>query len=371
MNNGKNDFKFPGYITTKSDFYWLNILLNVISSGILILDRGDMSKILVNKEFLEIFNFIDKDDGKPILLNMEDILKINLYRSNGEKLDNGDFPTIKSIEGENIKDLELILKPGTDEEKRILTDSLPIYGKSGDILAAITIISDISELKEIEKNLVKATKGRKLISQDFNGRMLNILNSMVNIFKIDEEYDNQDKDETGLNSNKLNSILFNFVQEILSCWDSVDEVEIREYVELILSLIQEIYDKKVDLKVYGHAPMTLDMVMNCGLIINDIVAYRLRSFQSNLHINEVIADRFPSFHNNNIFEMRIQLNSNEGKIRVKIIDNGPKVHVWTENHIEKTLTLANQLLGELSGFIRIDSNKQLTSFDFEFLYLEI
>jgi len=368
----KKGFEFSGYIENETEFDWLNILLNVVPCGIIILDRWNKSEVLVNKEFLKIFNFVNENKGNPILLNMEDIEKVDLYESNGTKLAYEDFPTIKSLKGENIKDLELILETEINKEKRIITDSLPIYGKSGSIIAAITLISDISKFKNIEKDLVKAIKGRKLISQDFNDRVLNILNSMLNISEINEEYDNRDNiDENSMNPNELNTILLNFVHEILSSYDYIDELELKEYIRLLFSKIQEIYDDKVDLNVYGHAPMTLDMIINCGLIINDIVVYRLQSYQSNLNINDVIVDRLPSFHNGNRFEMCIQLNSDEGKINVKISDNGPEVPFWAKNQIEKILELAYQLLEQLSGFIKIDSNKQITSFDFEFLYLEI
>jgi hypothetical protein len=368
----KKSFEFSGYIENETEFDWLNILLNVVPCGIIILDRWNKSEVLVNKEFLKIFNFVNENKGNPILLSMEDIKKVDLYESNGTKLAYEDFPTIKSLKGENIKDLELILETEINKEKRIITDSLPIYGKSGSIIAAITLISDISKFKKIEKDLVKAIKGRKLISQDFNDRVLNILNSMLNISEINEEYDNRDDiDENSMNPNELNTILLNFVHELLSSYDYVDEVELKEYIRLLFSKIQEIYDDKVDLNVYGHAPMTLDMIINCGLIINDIVVYRLQSYQSNLNINDVIVDRLPSFHNGNRFEMCIQLNSDEGKINVKISDNGPEVPFWAKNQIEKILELAYQLLEQLSGFIKIDSNKRITSFDFEFLYLEI
>ncbi len=368
----KKSFEFSGYIENETEFDWLNILLNVVPCGIIILDSWNKSEVLVNKEFLKIFNFVNENKGNPILLSMEDIKKVDLYESNGTKLAYEDFPTIKSLKGENIKDLELILETEINKEKRIITDSLPIYGKSGSIIAAITLISDISKFKKIEKDLVKAIKGRKLISQDFNDRVLNILNSMLNISEINEEYDNRDDiDENSMNPNELNTILLNFVHELLSSYDYVDEVELKEYIRLLFSKIQEIYDDKVDLNVYGHAPMTLDMIINCGLIINDIVVYRLQSYQSNLNINDVIVDRLPSFHNGNRFEMCIQLNSDEGKINVKISDNGPEVPFWAKNQIEKILELAYQLLEQLSGFIKIDSNKRITSFDFEFLYLEI
>jgi hypothetical protein len=368
---GKNGFKFFDYNNTKNELDWLTILLNIVPCGVIILNRWNRSEILVNKEFMKIFNFDEKNAVKPKILSTFDIKKINLYESNGKKLDYEDFPTMKSIKGENIKGLELIVDSGTNKEKRIITDSLPIFGESGNIIAAITLISDISKFKKIEKDLVKAINGRRLILQDFNDRVLNILNSMVNISEINEEYDNIGNNDPGINSNKLNIILLNFVHEILSSYDHVDEVEIKEYIQLLFSKIQEIQDDKVDLNVYGHAPMTLDMIINCGLIINDIVAYRLESFQSHKNINEVIVDRLPSFHNGNKFEMWIKLNSDEGKINVNICDNGPKVPYWIENQIEKILELAYQLLEQLSGFIKIDSNKQITSFDLEFLYLKI
>lgn len=369
MIEGENNFE-TNHIKTKSELDWLNIILNMVPCGIIIWDKKNNSQFLVNKEFLKIFNEVDEADGKTKLLKRGDIKKIDLYRSDVEKLVHEDFPTIKSIEGVNIKNLELILKENGIDKKLIITNSLPIYGRSGDILAAITIISDISEFKQIEKDLIKATKGRKLISRNFNDRMANILNNMVTILNINEKYDDRVRDENVINTNRLNIILLNFVYEILSSYDQV-EVEIKEYIELIFSEIQRIYKNKVDLKVYGHTSVTLDMLMNCGLIINDIIDFRFQSFQSNLNIDEVIADRYQSIAIDKKFKMCIHVNSNEGKIHIKISDNGPKVPLWLENQIDKFLKLANQLLEQLSGFIKIDSNKQVTSFDFEFLYLEI
>jgi two-component sensor histidine kinase len=348
--NNLNEIKFDKNILLEQQL--LEIFLNAVPCGVIILNRFDLCKLFVNKELLKIFKNIklDKSGKKLKRVRMEDINSFNLYKVNGDKLTYEDFPPIKSFKGENTEDMELITKnTKTKEEKVVLINSSPVYSKSGDIMATFTSILDITKYKKTEKDLIKLIKGKRVISQEFNNRLLTILYTTINLLRINNEID-RIKNET---QNKLNMIIIHYIHEKLSCYENVEFVDFREYLEILYSEFYHLNHKLTELEFEGSAPMTLDMVMLCGLVINDIIAVRLSSLG-----NEKIR----------IF---IRFNSHKGKITIQIIDNGPKMVISTDYENNIPLKLAYELLEQISGFIRIESNELQTCFHIEVLYLEI
>jgi two-component sensor histidine kinase len=350
MINNLNEIKFDKNILLEHQL--LEIFLNAVPCGVIILNRFDLCKFFVNKELLKIFKNIKLDmSGKRLnRVKMEDIHSLNLYKANGEKLAYEDFPPIKSFKGENTEDLELMTKnTKTNEEKVVLINSSPVYSKSGDILASFTSILDITKFKKTEKDLIKLIKGKRVISQEFNNRLLNILYTTINLLQIDEEIDRK-LNET---QNKLNMIIIQYIHEKLSSYEDVEYVDFREYVEILYSEVFRINNKLAELEFEGSAPMTLDMLMLCGLVVNDIIAYRLSSLGH---------EKIRTF---------IRFDSNKGKITIKVVDDGPKMVIWTEYENNIPLKLAYELLEQISGFIKIETNELRTSFHVEVLYLEI
>lgn len=81
-------------------------------------------------------------------------------------------PTRRALEGESIDGLESVLCPAASPEKPVWvsTSSRPILGKDGEINAAVTIVRDVTEHKEILKELdavivASDTEKRDLIAQ--------------------------------------------------------------------------------------------------------------------------------------------------------------------------------------------------------------
>ncbi len=350
MINNINEIKFDKNILFEHQM--LEIFLNAVPCGVIIMNKFDLCKFIVNKELLKIFNNINLDMSAKRLnrVKMEDIHNFNLYKTNGNKLSYEDFPPLKSFKGTNTEDLELITKnTKTNKEKVVIINSSPVYSKSGDILASITTILDITQFKKTERDLVKLIKGRKVISQEFNNRLLNILYTTINLLQISEEMD-LPKDET---KNKLNMTIIQYIHEKLSCYEDVEYVDFGEYVEILCSKYNHLNDKLSDLDFDGTAPMTLDMLMICGLVINDIIAYRLslKGFEK--------------------IRIIIKFNSHKGKITIQVVDDGPEMIIWTEYENNKPLKLAYELLEQISGFIKIETSELQTSFQVEVLYLEI
>lgn len=331
----------------------LDVILNTVQSGIIIFNSPNTDEFLVNKKFLEIFKItrLDLTSEKSNTLKVEDINSFNLFTPEGHRLTYDDFPPLKSIKGEKTENIELILKiENLDEEKVVLFNSSPVYNKSGIISGSVTSILDITPFKKIEEDLDKLVKGRKLISQEFNYRISNVLYSLINLLRIkDETY------HTPHNArNQLDIGLIRYIQEIMTCYEDVEYVDFREYLQILYYEVYLInYNKLIELEFEGSALITIDMLMLCGLVVNDIIAYRLNSLGTN-DKNRIL----------------IRFNSYKGRITIKIIDDGPVMPTCVEydNNIVK---FASELLERLSGFIKIETNEQRTVFQVEILYLDI
>jgi len=364
INQIKDEEFFNQYDSTKLELKWLGILLNAVPCGIIILDSRDSYKFFVNKELLKIFGSNDLDNfysGKN-LIKINDINNFNLYTPDGEKIADEDFPSIKSIiKGEDIENLELVIKHHDHEDKSVIINSSPVFDRSGNIISSITAISDVSRLKTTEKDLINTIKAKNIISDEFNDRILNILQTMTNLLCVNEELDQPvHYNEFYLNENKINKVIgLSFIQNVheqLLNYEDVKQVDFNRYVHEICSKLFRIYNANrfVELKIEGYAPMTLDMLLPCGLIINDIINYRLKSFSNSRKI-----------------ELIIRLKSQDGRITMEIVDDGPRPKIPIRMDKSDNLKLTHALLEQLSGIIKIETNNQQTSFFVEILYLDI
>ena len=328
-------------------------VLNTVQCGVIIVNKLDNCEFFVNKELLKIFKDINPDltDKKLNIMRINDINNFNLYMPNGKKIDYEDLPPIKSIKGEKTKDMEVITKSESPyEEEVVLINSSPVYNELGDKSGSITSVLDITQFKKNENDLIKLVKGKRLISREFNNRLLNIIDTMTNFLQINNEINHEQKDTL----NKLNISLIRHIHEILSNYEYVDYVDFKEYLQILCYEIYLLnYNKLIKLEFEGLALITLDMLMVCGLIVNDIIVYRLSSLKPNKK-NKIL----------------IKFHSDKGKITIKIVDNGPKMPSWAE-YESNILKLTPKLLEQLSGFIEIETNEQQTSFLVEILYLEI
>lgn len=356
----ENEF-FNQYDSTKSELKWLGILLNAVPCGIIILDSRNSYEFFVNRELLKMFGneYLDGFYREKKLIRIDDINNFNLYTPDGEKIADEDFPSIKSIiNGEDIENMEMVIKYDDHNAKDVIINSSPVFDKSGNIIASITAISDVSKLKTAEKDLINTIKAKNIISEGFNDRVMNILQTMTNLLCVNEELDRPEQyNQFYLNENKINKVVgLSFIQNVheqLLNYEDVKQVDFNMYVHEICSKLFRIYNANrfVDLKVEGYAPMNLDMLLPCGLIINDIINYRLKSFSNREKV-----------------ELSIRLKSRDGRITMEIFDNGPK-SIRMNNR--SNLKLTHALLEQLSGIIRIETNNQQTSFFVEILYLDI
>jgi len=127
----------------------LNTLLNTLPDSICVKDAS-LKKILVNKTFIQWMGY---DDENQILGKRDDEIFTEDF---AKELIEEDKRVLQGIPIIN-KERKLILKNG--EEIIVLTNKIPIYDKSGEIIGLVGIGRDITEekkyLNELEKNQQK------------------------------------------------------------------------------------------------------------------------------------------------------------------------------------------------------------------------
>lgn len=343
---------FHIYDNTKSEIEWLEILLNTAPCGIVILDHLKSGELIMNRESLIILGITPPITEYNHLVSIRNFNSFHFYSVDGEKIRTKDLPFFRSIEGEVIKDLELIVKNPVQGEVSVLINSSPVYDRTGSVTASITAISNMSLLKKTEKELNHTLNVQNIIIEEFNNRVLNILQTITSLLSVTEESNHQCLD---FKFNQESKVKFNFlrsIQEKLTSYGDDKYFDLSSYAQKIcLERLQfHNLEQHVDLKVKGSAVMTLDLILPCGLILDEIVNYRLKSFTDSYNFN-----------------LLVNLKAEKGKITLEIVDNGPFMSQITN---DDELKLTNVLLEQLSGFLRVERGNN-TSFLIEIFYLDI
>ncbi|MFA0847773.1 MAG: histidine kinase dimerization/phosphoacceptor domain -containing protein [Methanobacterium formicicum] len=344
---------FHEYNNTKSELKWLEILLNAVPCGIVIFDRRKSDELIMNRESLMILGITPPEAEDKNLIYTNDLNSFFFYSVNGKKIITEDLPFFKSVKGEDIKDLELIVKNQAKGEVAVLINSSPVYDKSGSVIASITAISDMSLLKKAERDLTNTINVQNIITEEFNNRILNILQTITSLLSVTEELNHHDLYTRFYQGSKVKFNLIRRIQEKLSSYDDDKYADFSTYAQKICSELLQFYNlqQQVNLEVEGSAVMTLDLILPCGLILDEIVNYRLKSF----------------INCNQKFNLLVKLKAEKGKITLEIIDNGPSIGRMTT---DEQLKLTSVLLEQLSGLLRVESGDN-SSFLVEILYLDI
>ena len=130
-------------ITNEKKF--LNAMLDNLRDGILACDaEGNIT--VVNQALQKNINA----NGKLRLTdNLLDLF--SLYSMNNEKITKENLPLNRALNGEQIQGIELIVKFKNNVTREVIVDGQQIVGSDGTKLGAVTVIHDVTDLKQTEK----------------------------------------------------------------------------------------------------------------------------------------------------------------------------------------------------------------------------
>lgn len=133
----------------------LNSILNSISDGVMVSDRGGNFEFL-NPAAKRIFQFEESDKSYQ-----ERFRRYSLYADNGQRqLIGDDLPLLRAGAGELIQDMELVVRcPAKNLEVTIELSASPIADESQKRAGAVAVFHDVTELKH-ERSTRMETEAR-------------------------------------------------------------------------------------------------------------------------------------------------------------------------------------------------------------------
>ncbi len=130
----------------KEQKFLKTVLLN-ITDGIITCDSlGNLN--LINRAAKKIYEIHDS------LLNIEDFKKyFKMLQSDGQtKIDIKNHPLFEILNGNQVKNCELVIHTKSNQKKNILHDGQLLYNADGLKVGAVLVLHDITETKEAERN---------------------------------------------------------------------------------------------------------------------------------------------------------------------------------------------------------------------------
>ena len=130
---------------------------------------GDNSKIRrANSKLLDLFNIKDLNEFNTLRSQLNKILKLRDFET-GKSMSIKESVFTNAVKGKSIVKEIILTDPRTKKDKIIRSAGAPIK-MNGKAVAAIVINSDITELKNIEKEIIESeSRYKSLIEQSFDG----------------------------------------------------------------------------------------------------------------------------------------------------------------------------------------------------------
>jgi len=173
--------------------------------------------------------------------------------------------------------------------------------------------SDISERKYAELNTLKALSDKELLIKEIHHRVKNNLQLISSILyiRMDGMKKSLGKDYLEDTRQKIRSI--SLIHERLLQSGSVNEVDISDYLgklitDLRISNSHQELPLQFETQIQSEQ-MSLDMAINCGLIVNEMVTNSIKH----------------AFVGRSDGKIEISLNKNEGIYRLMVRDNGKTI----------------------------------------------
>ena len=126
----------------------LMAIISSIADGVYVCDLGGNITIF-NDAWLAIAGI--PSDGRPKdMAAYRDMVRMRY--PDGRDTSTDDIPMMRALKGEVVRDFEGLLHNGrTNRDIFIRVSAAPVRGRSGDVVAAVAVISDVTAVKELER----------------------------------------------------------------------------------------------------------------------------------------------------------------------------------------------------------------------------
>ncbi len=217
-----------------------------------------------------------------------------------------------------------------------------------------TIKATNKQLLVVTENLKEAIEQKEMLMKEIHHRIKNNLQQITSLLFLQSSMINDVKAKDALDASRKRIETIAIIHKQFYSTDNVGEANMTTYLNKLCQSIDGIYqttDKKIEWKLnIDPIVLNLDTALSIGLIIHELVS---NSFKHSVNINPLI--------------ININFNNNEGRLCLKVKDNGPglKEDFDFQKSDSLGLKLINMLSRQLQGdfsFINDDGTLFLLKF---------
>lgn len=208
------------------------------------------------------------------------------------------------------------------------------------------------ERKQVEQELLNSLEEKTMLLQEVHHRVKNNLQIISSLLNLQSQYFDDEKSLAKFNDmrNRIKAIAM--VHERLYKSDDIQHANFVEYIESIVSLLQETYGNDIQIKLntqeVNQTKIPIERAIPCGLVINEIVTNSMKHAFSNGSIEDPTID--------------ITLKLNEQGTRMIISDNGRGLPEGFDINQSDSLglELVCSLVEQLEGNMEVTSDQGTT-----------
>jgi PAS domain S-box-containing protein len=226
------------------------------------------------------------------------------------------------------------------------THKIPIL-TDGIVSRVITIIRDITERKEAEKELNASLEAKEILLRELHHRVKNNLQIIMDIFNMQADYLATDDPVRIMEECRERMQTIVMIHEMLYKEANPEEVDLSDFIHKLATDISQSLRKSschIHLKVTTEPVLVhVDKAIICGMILNALLSNALQH----------------AFPDQRQGQVQIELKQTENQIYISIADNGvsfPK-EIFLESPKTLGLRLVISLAQQLNATITLDTSR--------------
>jgi PAS domain S-box-containing protein len=324
----------------------LNTILESIPDALFIGTREGMTH--VNKKGLELFG---KETIEDMHKNVGELSKkFNVrWPDTGIPLKENELQFVKALSGETVVEEVMATNLRTGEDIYLRVAAAPVI-ENGEVIAAVAVDSDITEMKKSEQIIKASLKEKEVLLRELYHRTKNNMQVISSLLGLKAADINDERTSVILEDMKNRIQTIALVHQKLYQSQNLSRVQIREYITDLTDLLKLshlIDNKKInfDLEI-DDISVLIDTAVPCGLIINELISNSLKY----------------AFPNNKKGTIKISLTRlDEEILELKVSDNGIGVNGDSQLNYNLGLKLIHIIAeDQLQGETTIDTSQGVT-----------
>lgn len=268
--------------------------------------------------------------------------------NNGMPIGPDDWASTRALRtGETSVDEVIDIECFDGTRKTILNSAAPIRDKFGNIIAALAVNQDITQLKQTEKYLQKSLAEKEVLLKEIHHRVKNNLQIISSLLNLQASYimDPHLREYFLESQRRIRSIAL--VHELLYQSPDLASIDFATYVRSLVDYLVQSFcinsSTILTRTAVEHITVDLDQAIPIGLLINELVS---NSFKH-------------AFPQGGPGEVWVRLERDERQVRLVVSDTGiglPKdLDIATNDSLG--LQLIDALVKQLHGSMRWESQK--------------